>query len=246
MFHRRPFSIKPPGRILVVMNNNPRILLVLTSHDRLGDTGKPTGAYLSEVAHPYAVFAREGYDVEFASPRGGRPPLDGLHKPDPVSQAFLDDRDVQARLERSQRPDALDPARYDAIVYAGGHGTMWDFPGDERLAALAAEIYERGGVVAAVCHGPAALVNIRLSSGAYLVAGKDVAAFTNSEEQAVGLVGVVPFLLADALVARGATHRPAADWQPQVVTSERLVTGQNPASATGVAQGVVALLRARA
>lgn len=232
--------------MLSLVNDHHRILLVLTSHDRLGDTGKPTGAYLSEVAHPYAVFVREGYAVEFASPRGGRPPLDGLQKPDPVSQAFLDDRDVQARLERSLRPDDVDPARYDAIVYAGGHGTMWDFPGDERLAALAAAIYERGGVVAAVCHGPAALVNIRLASGAYLVAGKEVAAFTNSEEQAVGLVGVVPFLLADALVARGATHRPAANWQAQVVTSERLVTGQNPASATGVAQGVVALLRARA
>jgi putative intracellular protease/amidase len=222
-----------------------KILLAVTSHDRIGTTGKPTGAYLPEVAHPYAVFTRAGYDVDFVSPRGGRPPLDGLADPDPTSRAFLDDAAAQARLERTARAADVDPAAYAAIFYAGGHGTMWDFPDDAGLAALGAAIYERGGVVSAVCHGPAALTNLRLSDGSYLVAGKEVAAFTNDEERAAGLAEVVPFLLADALVARGAVHRPAANWQAQVVRSGRLVTGQNPASATGVAEQVVGALAAR-
>jgi putative intracellular protease/amidase len=230
---------------MVAPMTTARVLLVLTSHDRLGDTGKPTGAYLSEVAHPYQVFTRRGVAVDFASPRGGRPPFDGVDQADDASRAFLADREVQARLERTLHPEQVDPARYDAIVYAGGHGTMWDFPGDRGLASIAAAIYERGGVVAAVCHGPAALVNLTLSDGSYLVAGKEVAAFTNSEERAAGSDQVVPFLLADELIRRGARHRPAADWHAQVVTDGRLVTGQNPASATGVAEAVVDLLARR-
>ncbi len=223
------------------MTNRKNILLALTSHDRLGDTGKKTGAYLSEVAHPYEVLVRAGYHVDFVSPRGGRPPLDGTDKPDATSQAFLDDAAVQARLDATQRASDVDASRYDAIVYAGGHGTMWDFPDDAALAGIAASIYERGGVVAAVCHGPAALLNIRVG-GRHLVDGKEVAAFTNREEELAGLTKVVPFLLADELERRGAIHKPGPEWKPNVITSERLVTGQNPASATGVAEAVVAVL----
>lgn len=227
------------------MPDNDKVLLVLTSHDRLGDTGKPTGAYLAEVAHPYDVFVRAGLAVEFASPRGGRPPLDGVENADAVGRAFLDDRAIQARLDHTRRLDELDPADYAAIVFAGGHGTMWDFPRNEPLAALAAAIYERGGVVAAVCHGPAALVDVRLSDGTYLVAGRRVAAFTNDEERAVKLEEVVPFMLADELTRRGAVHIPAPNWQPHVVVDGRLVTGQNPASAAPLAEHVVGLLTAR-
>lgn len=224
-------------------SNSPRkILLVLTSHDRKGPQGGKTGAYLPEVAHPYAVFTRAGYSVDFMSPQGGRPPFDGLDNPDAVSQAFLDDAALQARVDHTLRPGEVDPAAYAAIFYAGGHGTMWDFADDAGLASVGSAIYAQGGVVAAVCHGPAALVNLRLADGSYLVAGKEVAAFTNAEERAVGLAEVVPFLLADALIERGAIHRPAPNWQPQVVRSGRLVTGQNPASATGVAEQVVAAL----
>jgi putative intracellular protease/amidase len=227
------------------MPDASKVLLVLTSHDRLGDTGRPTGAYLAEVAHPYDVFSRAGHAVELVSPRGGRPPLDGVDRADAVGRAFLADPEIQARLDHTRRPDEIDPAEYDAIVFAGGHGTMWDFPGDARLAALAAAIYERGGVVAAVCHGPAALVNLKLSDGSYLVAGKQVAAFTNEEERATGLERVVPFLLVDALTERGAVHRPAPDWQPNVVVDGRLVTGQNPASAAPLAERVAELLARR-
>lgn len=224
---------------------HPRILLAVTNHDRLGATGRPTGAFLAEIAHPYAELAKAGVGVDFVSPGGGQVPLDGLDEADDVGRAFLADQDAMARLARTPAAADLDPAPYQAIFFAGGHGTMWDFPDDAGLQRLAAAIYERGGVVAAVCHGPAALVNLRLSDGRYLVAGKEVAGFTNDEERAAGLAEVVPFLLADALTARGAIHRPAPNWQPQVITSERLVTGQNPASARGTAEAMIALLAPR-
>jgi len=218
-----------------------RVLIATTSHDKKGSTGQPTGAYLAEVAHPYEAFARAGLAIDFASVRGGAIPLDGVDDADAASRAFLEAH--RGDLQRSLAAASVDPARYDAIFYAGGHGAMWDLPDDPAFARVAAAIYDRGGVVAAVCHGPAALVNIRLADGSFLVAGKRVSAFTNEEERAVKLDAVVPFLLADKLVERGATHDPAPNWQQKVVVSDRLVTGQNPASAAGVAEAVVELLR---
>jgi len=147
-----------------------------------------------------------------------------------------------ARLHASLRPDGVDPARYAAIFYAGGHGTMWDLPDNATLGAITAAIYEAGGIAAAVCHGPAGLVNVKLSTGKYLVDGKDLAAFTDAEESAVGLTNVVPFLLASTLTARGARHKPAANWAANVVVSDRLITGQNPASARGVGEAIVSAL----
>ena len=220
-----------------------RILIAVTSHDKKGQTGEPTGAYLPEITHPLEVFTRAGFAVDFVSVRGGRVPLDGVDRKDPVNAAFLDDAAAVAKLHASAKPAAIEPGKYAAIFFAGGHGTMWDFPDDPTLPKLAAAIYDGGGVVGAVCHGPAGLVNVKLGSGQYLVAGKEVAAFTNDEERAAGLAEVVPFLLADKLVERGARHRPAPNWQKQVVTSERLVTGQNPASAAGVAEEMVELLQ---
>ncbi|KAA9001919.1 type 1 glutamine amidotransferase domain-containing protein [Affinibrenneria salicis] len=223
-----------------------RILFVLTSHDRKGaadDAGAaPGGFYLSEVAHPHRVLADAGYGVDFVSPRGGKTHVDGLDLDDPINAAFWHDADLRSAAGNTLAPAQVEPDDYAAIFYAGGHAAMWDFPDSAELAAIATRIYDRGGVVAAVCHGPAGLVNIRLSDGRHLVAGKDVAAFTNDEERAVGLYGTVPFLLADALQARGARHISAPDFQPQVVVSERLVTGQNPASARGVAEAMLPLL----
>jgi putative intracellular protease/amidase len=219
-----------------------KILIALTSHDVLGSTGKRTGAYLSELTHAHAVFVAAGLAVDFVSVRGGSVPLDGVDRRDPVNAAFLDDPTLIAALETTKKPSDIHPQDFDAIYYAGGHGTMWDFPTDAELARKAAAIYERGGVVGAVCHGPSGLIPIVLSSGDPLVKGKDVAAFTNDEEAAAGLTGVVPFLLADALVARGARHHPASNWARNVVVSERLVTGQNPASAKGVAEAMRDLL----
>ncbi len=228
------------------MSTKKKILIALTSHDVLGSTGKPTGAYLAELTHAHAVFVAAGFDVDFVSIRGGKVPLDGVDRKDPANAAFLDDGTALAALHASKRPGEVDPSAYAAIYYAGGHGTMWDFPGDGALANVAGRIYDRGGVVGAVCHGPSGLLEVKLSNGARLVAGKNVAAFTNEEEAAVGLTDVVPFLLADALRERGAVHAPAAKWAKQVVVSERLVTGQNPASAAGVAEAMRDLLRAQA
>lgn len=217
-----------------------RVLIAMTSHDKKGDTGQPTGAFLPEIAHPFDVFSRAGYDIEFVSVRGGQVPLDGVDDADELSRSFL----TANRDELSETPAAssIDASDFSVIFFAGGHGAMWDFPESRVLEGIARTIYERGGVVAAVCHGPAALVNLQLSSGDYLVAGKKVSAFTNDEERAVGLDKVVPFLLADKLVERGALHQPAPNWQKQVVVDGRLVTGQNPASAAGVAEATVLLL----
>ncbi|MEV0284161.1 type 1 glutamine amidotransferase domain-containing protein [Kribbella sp. NPDC050820] len=216
-----------------------RVLIALTSHSELGDTGRSTGFYVSEAAEPWAVFTDSGFDVDLVSVAGGRPPLDGLNEDDPIQQKFL----AAVDLDHTPTASALDASSYDAILFAGGHGTMWDFPNDEALASLAAAIYERGGVVAAVCHGPSALVNLKLSDGSYLVDGKNVTGFTNAEEEAVGLTDVVPFLLADTLTARGAIHHPAANFTSQTITDGRLVTGQNPQSAESTARAVVDVIR---
>jgi putative intracellular protease/amidase len=218
------------------------VLVALTSHDTLGNTGKATGFYLPEVSHPVAVFDRAGFTVRYVSPKGGKAPMIGVDLSDPLNQAFLDNPENVAQVENTLRPKQIDPAQFNAIFYAGGHGTMWDFPNDATLATIATTIYEQGGVVGAVCHGPAGLVNLKLSDETYLVAGKTVACFTNEEEAAVGLSEVVPFLLASTLIERGATHTKAANFQKHVVVSDRLVTGQNPASATGVAEQMVKLL----
>lgn len=225
-----------------------RILFALTSHDRKGPAGAdaaPSGFYLSEVSHPHEVLSGSGHRIDFVSPRGGRTHVDGLDLDDPVNAAFWNDPLLRAATENTLAPAQVDARDYDAIFYAGGHATMWDFPDDAGLASIAAAIHERGGVVAAVCHGPAGLVNVKLSDGRYLVDGKDVSAFTNDEERAVGLQDVVPFLLADALESRGARHLPGPDFKEKVVVSGRLVTGQNPASAKGVAQAMLPLLAGR-
>ncbi|NOK62494.1 MAG: type 1 glutamine amidotransferase domain-containing protein [Chloroflexi bacterium AL-W] len=223
-----------------------KILMVLTSHRALGNTGRETGFYLSEAAHPYAVFTQAGYEIDFMSPAGGQPPMDGVDLADPLQKSFLDDSVVAEKLQQTLTPDQVNPAEYTAIFYAGGHGVMWDFPDNNQLAQIAATIYEGKGVVAAVCHGPAGLVNVTLSDGAYLVAGKTIATFTNEEEAAVELTDIVPFLLETQLGERGAQITKAPNFEPHVAVSERVVTGQNPASATPVAEAVVEVLSQRA
>jgi putative intracellular protease/amidase len=213
------------------------ILLAMTSHDDLGG-GRPTGFYVSEAAHPWHVFRNAGFAVDLVSVRGGRPPMDGFDGKDPTQRDFVD----LPELAATRRAAEVDAVGYDGIFYVGGHGTMWDFPDDTDLARLGRDIYEADGVVAAVCHGSSALLNLSLSSGSYLVEGKEVSAFTNAEEDAVGLSDVVPFLLQTALENRGAKYVAAPDFECQVSVSERLVTGQNPASATRTAEEVVRLL----
>ncbi|MEU8338519.1 type 1 glutamine amidotransferase domain-containing protein [Micromonospora tulbaghiae] len=215
-----------------------RALIALTSHSELGRTGRSTGYYVGEAAEPWEVFRAAGYDVDLASVAGGEPPVDGRDENDTTQNDFL----ATAGVTDTPKAADVDPERYDVILFAGGHGTMWDFPDDPDLARIARSVHERGGVVAAVCHGPSALVNLTLTDGSRLIAGKRVAGFTNSEEAAVGLTDEVPFLLADKLTEAGAQHVPAPDFAEHVVVDGRLVTGQNPQSARAVADAVVKLI----
>ncbi|GAB3254460.1 type 1 glutamine amidotransferase domain-containing protein [Chitinimonas naiadis] len=218
------------------------VLFVLTSHGVKGDSGKPTGYYLGEVTHPLAELEDAGIAVEFASIQGGEPPVDGLDESDPINARYWHNPAFRHAVSHTLKLDKVDTHRYSAIFFAGGHGAMWDFPDSPAVQRTARDIYEAGGVVGAVCHGPAALVNVTLSNGQYLVAGKRVSAFTDDEERAVALDGTVPFLLASQLSAHGALHQPAANWTSQVVVDERLVTGQNPQSAAGVGAALRDLL----
>ncbi|MBD2520707.1 type 1 glutamine amidotransferase domain-containing protein [Nostoc sp. FACHB-973] len=229
----------------VTSNTSKKILIVLTNHEQLGNTGKKTGFYLDEAAHPHAVFTQAGYTVEFASPTGEAAPIDpkSYKLDDPLNKQFVKNPKVMAQVKDTLSLEEVKPSDYKAIFFAGGHGTMWDFPNNQKLAQLTGAVYEQGGVVGAVCHGPAALVNVKLSNGSYLIANKTVAAFTNEEEAAVGLTKAMPFLLESKLLERGAKHTEAANFQTHVVVSDRLVTGQNPASATGVAEQMVQLLK---
>jgi putative intracellular protease/amidase len=217
-----------------------KILLVLTSNEKLGETGRGTGFYVPEAAHPYRVFIAAGYDVDFVSVQGGEPPQDGVKPDDAEVAAFL--REQGGRLASTPAPGQLNANDYQAIFYVGGHGTMWDFPDNEELAKFAATIFANGGVVGAVCHGPAGLVNIRLDNGAYLVAGRQLTSFTNEEEAAVGLLDAVPFALESRLIERGARFVKEANFAENAVADGRLVTGQNPASATKTAELVVQAL----
>jgi putative intracellular protease/amidase len=231
-------GVAPPAQ-----QTDKPVLIVLTSHGVKGDTGQPTGYYLGEVTHPLSVFEAAGLKVEFASIQGGEPPVDGLDLNDPINARYWNDETFRAAIRNTPSVDSIDPSRYAAVLYAGGHGTVWDFPDSAGAQRIGRDIYEAGGVVGAVCHGPSALVNLKLSDGRYLVEGKQVAAFTDDEERAVKLENVVPFLLASTLQQRGASHQPAGNWQAKVVSDGRLVTGQNPQSAHGVGEAIVAALR---
>ena len=217
-------------------------LCVVTSNQVKGETGIPTGFWLAELTHALAKLQEAGIGVELASIKGGRPPIDGFDLSDPVNARFWADEGFRVALDQTLRLDDVNPSRYCAVFYAGGHGTMWDFADNSAVQRVNREIYEAGGVVSAVCHGPAALVNVKLNDGSYLVSGKRIAAFTNAEEEDIQSTKIVPYLLADALMAHGALHQPAPNWTANVVVDGRLVTGQNPQSAAGVGEALVKIL----
>jgi len=215
------------------------ILFVVTSNPVKGATGIPTGFNLAEVTHPLEKLQQAGIRVEIASIQGGAAPLDGLEDmKDPVVARYWADADFRHAIANTLRIDDVDPARYSAVMFAGGHGTMWDFPDSAGAQKVIREIDAAGGIVSAVCHGPAALVNARRADGSLLVAGKHVAAFTNGEEEEVQSTHVVPFLLASTLNERGALHQDSPNWSNKVVVDGRLITGQNPQSAASLGEAL--------
>lgn len=224
--------------------SNRKILFVLTGHDRLGSSGdtsaEKTGFHLSEAAQPWKVLTDAGYQVDFATPMGGAAPIDPSSRDmdDAVNKAFLADKRVGEQLESTPALKSRRFADYDAIYFPGGHGTMWDFPENQDIQRAVREMYESGKVIAAVCHGPAALVNVRLSDGTWLVEGKTLSTFTDAEERAVSKDTVVPFLLGKRLEERGAKLREADIFKPAVSVDGRVITGQNPASARGVGEAI--------
>ncbi len=220
-----------------------KILFVVTSHDTKGKSGQKTGYYLSEVSHPWEVRVDAGYEIDFVSPQGGNPPVDGFDLNDPTNKRFWEDAYYHQKITHTLQPSEVNPANYVAIFYAGGHGAMWDLPADKTLAKVAADIYEQDGVVAAVCHGPAGLINIKLSDGKYLLDGKKVNGFTNEEEALVKLTDIVPFLLEEKLIARGGRYAQSAPWPSHVTIDQRLITGQNPQSAKAVGEAVADALK---
>lgn len=224
------------------VNKMKKVLFVLTSHDKKGATGQPTGYYLAEVSHPWDVLYSAGYEIDFVSPKGGNPPVDGFNLQDPTNKKFWDNLKYRTKIENTMRPSEVKPDEYSAILYAGGHGTMWDFADNVELSKIASFIYENNGVVSAVCHGPSGLVNIKLSNGKYLVDGKKINAFTNEEEVAVNLDKIVPFMLETTLIKRGAKFEKSGLWQKHVAIDQRVVTGQNPQSAQAVGEAILAEL----
>ncbi|MDC0710521.1 type 1 glutamine amidotransferase domain-containing protein [Stigmatella sp. ncwal1] len=221
-----------------------KILLIVTSHEQLGDTPERTGYWLEELAAPYKEFTEAGAQVDIASPRGGKAPADpkSVKEADEVSRAFLADAQAAKKLENTLVLENV-KEKYDAYFVVGGHGVMWDLAVHTPLQRLLANGYERGAVVAAVCHGPAALVGVKGADGQPLVAGKRVAAFSNEEEQAAKLDKVVPFALETRLRDLGARYERGPMWGSFAVRDGRLVTGQNPASSVAAAREVIQALQ---
>ncbi len=224
-----------------------RVLIVLTSHDRLGDTGKKTGFWLEEFAAPYYVLKDAGVELTLASPKGGQPPLDPKsdlpENQTETTKRFRADAAAQAQLANTKKLADVSADDFGAVFYPGGHGPMWDMPDNVISIALIDAFVKADKPVGAVCHAPVAFVNVRGKDGEYLVKGKRVTGFTNTEEVAVGLDHVVPFLLEDRLKERGGVYSKSADFAPYVQVDGLLVTGQNPASSGPGAQALLKLLR---
>lgn len=222
------------------------VLMVLTSHGELGDTGKKTGFWLEEFAAPYYVFVDAGAAIVLASPKGGQPPLDPKsEQPDAQTEAtarFHKDPKAQAALAATRVLSEVAGEDFDALFYPGGHGPLWDLAEDGDSLRLIERMYAAGKPVAAVCHGPAVFRHARGPYGLPLVRGKAVTGFSDSEEAAAGLTDVVPFLVEDMLKRRGGLYSSKPDWQPHVVSAANLVTGQNPASSVDAAKAVLGLL----
>lgn len=222
------------------------VLFVLTSHDQLGDTGEKTGFWIEEFATPYYTITDAGMVVTLASPKGGQPPIDpksdAPENQTESTKRFKEDEALKEKLSLTMRLSDTFAEEFDAVFFPGGHGPMWDLNKDSDVIRLVQNFYRQNKPVAAVCHGPAALLNAKDENGEPLIKGKKVTGFTNTEEEAVKLTQVVPFLLEDALKQEGAEYSKKGDWQSYTVQDGLLLTGQNPASSQQVAKDLLELL----
>lgn len=224
-----------------------KVLMVLTSHDQLGNTGKKTGFWLEELAAPFYVFKEAGAEITLASPKGGQPPLDPKSD-EPMFQTdltrrFNADEPAKAQLARTVRLDSVNQADFDTVFYPGGHGPMWDLAEDPNSVKLIESFIAAGKTIALVCHAPGTLHRAKKPDGTPFVAGRTVTGFTNGEEEAVGLTKVVPFLVEDELLDLGATFSKVKDWGVHTVVDGQLITGQNPASSGPTASVLLEALR---
>lgn len=220
-----------------------KILMVLTSHDQLGDTGRKTGFWLEELAAPYYAFKDAGAEITLASPKGGQPPLDPKsNEPDyqtDMTHRFEADPAANAQLAATLRLDSVSQADFDTVFYPGGHGPLWDLAEDKNSISLIEAFLAAGKPVALVCHAPGALRHVMTPDGKPLVEGKKVTGFTNTEEEGVGLTDIVPFLVEDELKAKGGRYSKGPDWAPYVVSDGLLITGQNPNSSGPAAKALI-------
>ncbi|MGM0481772.1 MAG: type 1 glutamine amidotransferase domain-containing protein [Pseudomonadota bacterium] len=224
-----------------------KILMVLTSHDKLGDSGNKTGFWVEEFVAPYYVFSDAGADVTLASPAGGQPPIDPNSQAEEAqteaTKRFDNDEPLQNKLASTCKLDEINVDDFDAIFYPGGHGPLWDLTDNADSIHLIEQFWSKGKPVGAVCHAPAALINAKSPDGDPIVQGRTVTGFSNSEEEAVGLTSVVPFLLEDVLQEKGAHYRKVDDWEAYAVQDGMLITGQNPASSEQAAERLLNVLR---
>lgn len=219
-----------------------KVLFVVTSHEKMGNTSRKTGLHLGEVSHVYKPIHDAGYEVDIVSPKGGKTYMYGTDMNDSLNTWFVRNSTAYYKLTHTLTPKEINPSDYAAVYYVGGHGAMWDLPDHTAIKNITKNIYENNGIVAAVCHGTSGLINIQLSDGVYLIQGKKLTSFTDNEERATKQDKVVPFLLESTLKKRGAIFHSTNNWQKNVVIDQQLVTGQNPASAYPMAQEIVHLL----
>lgn len=215
-------------------------LIIVTNHSQLGDTDQKTGWFLSEVSHVYWPLHYAGFTVDFASPQGGDAPMEesSFKLDDAENKGFAHKFSITTSINTLSLTE-IEPSNYQIVYFAGGHGTMWDFPDNPDIERIVSSVYENGGIIAAVCHGPSALVSVKLSDGNYLVAGKKINSFTNEEEREVKKDSIVPFLLETRLKERGGIFEAGENWESKVVIDNRLITGQNPQSASSLGNAIV-------
>ena len=225
-----------------------KVLIVLTSHSDLGDTGQKTGFWIEEFAAPYYLMADAGVELTLSSPKGGQPPIDpksdSPENQTPATKRFHADEALSEKLANTVKLSEVKEGEYDAVFYPGGHGPLWDLAEDKNSISLIESFYQNNKPIAFVCHAPAALVGVKRANGEPLVKGKQVTGFSNTEEEAVELTKVVPFLLEDELKKLGATYSKGADWASHVIKDGLLITGQNPGSSEEAAKVLLETLKA--